>query len=179
MTGIEKALCDRIISRPDDELARFALADWLEEQGREADALLVRGDWSQRFVHEKLGVPEMIDVGPDSIGDSEFKDCAWVVYWYEAGGYDGSGLAVSMGRDGKLREVDLGHCSCYGPGERDSGTVVDPATVPSLVEYDPNIPGRKRDPRDYQYAQDVAVWKRVSEELKARSGVLESSVSGA
>lgn len=44
-------------------------------------------------------------------------DYQWAVYWYENGGYDGSGELVALGKDGFLYYTNLGHCSCYGPLE--------------------------------------------------------------
>ena len=41
----------------------------------------------------------------------------WKAYWYEDHGYDGSGEAVALGKDGFLYTENLGHCSCYGPFE--------------------------------------------------------------
>lgn len=41
----------------------------------------------------------------------------WLVYWYESGYYDGGGEAIAFGEDGKLHYANLGHCSCYGPGD--------------------------------------------------------------
>lgn len=51
---------------------------------------------------------------------SEIKDqikYEWMVYWYDQDGYDGSGEAVALGKDGVLYCKNLGHCSCYGPME--------------------------------------------------------------
>lgn len=35
-------------------------------------------------------------------------------YWYEDGGYDGSGTAVYLDNMGDWHYDGLGHCSCYG-----------------------------------------------------------------
>lgn len=67
----------------------------------------------------------IIQVGPsvlDEYNMAEVRETAhlyeWFVYWYEDGGYDGSGEAVALRKeDGKLVMKDLSHCSCYGPLE--------------------------------------------------------------
>lgn len=68
---------------------------------------------------------QIYQVGPDApydlVEDDRFE---WCVYWYEDGGYDGSGEAVALCKeDGLLYVKNLGHCSCYGPmdGGLDSG----------------------------------------------------------
>lgn len=41
---------------------------------------------------------------------------AW--YWYQAGGYEGSGELIGRSKGGEQWFLfDLGHCSCYGPCE--------------------------------------------------------------
>ncbi len=60
------------------------------------------------------------NVGTDELSDWDFNEVKeekykWIVYWYENGGYDGSGEAVAMDQDGLLHCKNLGHCSCYGP----------------------------------------------------------------
>lgn len=57
---------------------------------------------------------QIYNVGPDEL-DYEDSNAVWIVYHYEGGMYDGSGEAVALGLDGKLRIIGLGHCSCYGP----------------------------------------------------------------
>lgn len=59
-------------------------------------------------------------VGPDTVyEEAEIRQderYEWFVYWYENGGYDGSGEAVALCKeDGLLHTWNLGHCSCYGP----------------------------------------------------------------
>ncbi len=58
-------------------------------------------------------------VGPDAAydeGQVQDERFEWVVYWYEDGGYDGSGNAVGYNKDDQcLYSYDMGHCSCYGP----------------------------------------------------------------
>lgn len=64
---------------------------------------------------------EIFQVGPDQLSEWDLKEVQddgrfeWLVYWYEDGGYDGSGEAVALGKDGLLYIKNLGHCSCYGP----------------------------------------------------------------
>ena len=41
------------------------------------------------------------------------KDCKILLAWYGHGDYDGSAF-VLFERDGKLYEVNGGHCSCFG-----------------------------------------------------------------
>lgn len=63
----------------------------------------------------------MYNVGPDELSDWEFEEMdakgfKFVVYWYENGGYDGSGEAVGLCMEDNLIYVkNLSHCSCYGP----------------------------------------------------------------
>ncbi len=50
------------------------------------------------------------------IGDvmkEEMKNCNILFAWYGQGDYDGSAF-VLFERNGKLYEVNAGHCSCYG-----------------------------------------------------------------
>ena len=46
-------------------------------------------------------------------------DRVWYSYHY--GQYEGDGVAVFQ-RDGRWNEANLGHCSCYGPWERNIPT---------------------------------------------------------
>jgi hypothetical protein len=43
----------------------------------------------------------------------DLKQCKILLAWYGYGDYDGSAF-VLFERDGKLYEVNGGHCSCYG-----------------------------------------------------------------
>ena len=80
---------------------------------------------------------KIYQVGPDVPYDLPGEDneqFEWVVFWYEDGGYDGSGEAVALCKDdGLLYIKDLGHCSCYGPmdGGMESG---DKMTVEKFLE---------------------------------------------
>ena len=46
--------------------------------------------------------------------DFKEEDFVWMVTWYEDNGYDGSGEAVALGKDGLIYTKSLSHCSCYG-----------------------------------------------------------------
>ena len=66
----------------------------------------------------------VFSVGPDELNKWDLQevnkfqdDYVWLVYWYEGGGYEGSGEAVALYKDGLLHCKNLGHCSCYGPME--------------------------------------------------------------
>lgn len=75
-------------------------------------------------------------VGPhdDAFDGSTFKDVAWVVYWYEAGDYEGDGLAVALRPDGLLEECGLSHCSCYCPGDGWNGVGGKGVTVEEFLK---------------------------------------------
>ncbi len=45
------------------------------------------------------------------------EDFDWIVTDYAKGAWEGSGFAYGF-KEGKLYSIDLGHCSCYGPGDR-------------------------------------------------------------
>lgn len=85
----------------------------------------------------KVGPDEPYDL--DSLG----TDFIWLVYWYQDGGYEGSGEAVKLGMDGKLYVANLGHCSCYSPcedGFKGKGFTIDQFkesldSVHGLIEY--------------------------------------------
>ena len=48
-----------------------------------------------------------------NLDQNELNDAFILLAWYGGGGYDGSAF-VLFERDGKLYEVNGGHCSCYG-----------------------------------------------------------------
>jgi hypothetical protein len=100
---------------------------------------------------------EVYDVGPDCAYGNEYDDdYIWIVEWYENGGYDGSGEAVALGKDGLLYFANLGHCSCYGPYEDGfSGGI----TVEEYLKTRNDVLG---------YNQDDLVSKKVLELLDAR-----------
>lgn len=47
------------------------------------------------------------------LNENELNGAYVLLAWYGGGGYDGSAF-VLFERDGKLYEVNGGHCSCYG-----------------------------------------------------------------
>lgn len=57
------------------------------------------------------------DIGSYSLECFEKDGWRWFAYWYESGDYCGSGEGVALDDDGNLWESNLGHCSCYGPGD--------------------------------------------------------------
>jgi len=60
----------------------------------------------------------VFSLGPDEYDpDNLPKDRIWVVYWYEEGYYDGSGIAMIKYLDGTFDWHCMGHCSCYGGWE--------------------------------------------------------------
>lgn len=110
-----------------------------------------------------------ISLGPDTTELDIPETVDWVVYWYEVGSYCGSGEAVYLDEN-RIYYGDLGHCSCYGP-ERATYSSMTQDEALTLVEYDPNLPKRKRDPDDYRHHEGVALWSKVSE-LILHGGVL-------
>jgi len=60
---------------------------------------------------------------------NELNGAFILLAWYGGGGYDGSAF-VLFERDGKLYEVNGGHCSCYGlEGQWDPEETSAPALV--------------------------------------------------
>lgn len=73
---------------------------------------------------------KIYSVGPDDDAVDEntikysFREdvgVEFVVYWYEAGSYEGSGTAYLKDSTGNWWTRSLGHCSCYDPWDSDSG----------------------------------------------------------
>jgi hypothetical protein len=58
--------------------------------------------------------PDELYLGDDADEGIPDDNVEWVVYFYEYGCYDGSGVAVWKVGD-KFGMQCLGHCSCYGP----------------------------------------------------------------
>lgn len=54
------------------------------------------------------------------------NDVASVSYWYAYGSYEGEGEATVTLTDGSVLEMNLGHCSCYGPLDQQPLTYPDP-----------------------------------------------------
>ena len=77
---------------------------------------------------EKIrGIKKIVSIGRDELSDSDLSltynapyvgkiEADILIYSYENGGYDGSGVAVWR-KDGKWAYQYLGHCSCNGPTE--------------------------------------------------------------
>lgn len=91
-----------------------------------------------------------VSVGPDALSEYDSKSIdipvstiEWVVYAYEIGSYDGSGTIVIKLKSGKYLTTNLGHCSCYGPVEKD-----DFGAEISLSEMLLEI---HSEPKDYDY----------------------------
>lgn len=85
---------------------------------------------------------KIYQVGPNvpyDLPGEENQDFEWVVFWYEDGGYDGSGEAVGLRKqDGLLYVKNLEHCSCYGPmdGGLESGGLF---TVEEFLNHKDNV----------------------------------------
>lgn len=78
------------------------------------------------------GIKKIISLGPDELSEWDLSTNCYskrdeepyigkvkadvFLYWYENGGYDGTGFALWR-NDGKWAYQHLGHCSCYGPLE--------------------------------------------------------------
>lgn len=84
----------------------------------------------------------------------------WAAYFYTYGDYEGDGIAVTgvSRATGMLQDEwaiwPLGHCSCYGPGERVDEPMQKGSGWDSLrcaLVYDENIPNRLRVPSDHDY----------------------------
>lgn len=61
-------------------------------------------------------------VGRDTIDyfeefERNHPNIEYIVYEYEVGSWDGGGSAILKTRDGQFYNINLDHCSCYGPGE--------------------------------------------------------------
>ncbi len=62
----------------------------------------------------------------EELPELETDDYEWLVYEYNYGSYEGDGEAVKMDENGVLWYLNLGHCSCYGPGENGDWEKVKP-----------------------------------------------------
>ena len=72
--------------------------------------------------------PEPLDAGDlRKLGAVMF-----VVYWYGAGSYEGAGHMLYSTDGMRWCDMDLGHCSCYGPIEGTCGSI--PRTLQDLEE---------------------------------------------
>jgi len=103
---------------------------------------------------------KVYSVGPDELGSlPDNVDVA--VYWYECGGYEGSGIVVFYDASAKKWGWDgLSHCSCYGP--IDDGLVGDMtwSEVLELTRVDES--GIKRVPDDYDFQK----WSDIGKKLR-------------
>lgn len=92
---------------------------------------------------------KVYDVGPDELNRYDLEQVGWsyqwIVYWYENGGYDGSGYGVGLREDGLLDTITLGHCSCYGPI---SGNTWETQTVEKFFEQKISV-------HDYDHREEV------------------------
>jgi hypothetical protein len=107
---------------------------------------------------------EFVQAGPEEIDFKYYEDtlklirAKKVVYWYQSGSYDGSGTAVIVDEDNNYHEIDLGHCSCYGP--------LDDLANPNLIGnrkafnfWLKNDGVRDRNENDYDYERILAIKK--------------------
>ena len=92
--------------------------------------------------------PDELTVGSDGYDKVPDTSAEWVVYSYESGCYDGSGVAVWKVGD-KFGMQNLGHCSCYGPMED-----ANMATMP-LEELLGELKPVSKDDYDYEYMKKV------------------------
>lgn len=85
---------------------------------------------------------KIYNVGPDELYDLPGEDdqkWEWLVFWYEDGGYDGSGEAVALCKEDNLLYIkNLSHCSCYGPMDGGMGSG-DKVTIEDFVSHKDNI----------------------------------------
>lgn len=109
----------------------------------------------------------LYQVGPDGLSDYDWEqakgDYQWFVFWYEDGGYDGSGIAAGLTKEGKIEYGNLGHCSCYGPMENWPTASVSVEEFLLNEEFDDNLKGRRRSPDDFDYKAWMAVVGKVKE----------------
>ena len=108
---------------------------------------------------------KIYNVGRDSLNeyDLEYLDkeaYEYLIYNYEVGYYDGSGVAVLKDNNGKFILMDLGHCSCYGPLEER-----DPKCIYLLGEIIELLDKRSQDRSYGGYIEDVAKKLKELEEV--------------
>lgn len=110
---------------------------------------------------------KIYNVGPDEFSEYELKEMdaenfEFVVYWYEGGGYDGSGEAVGLCKDDNLLYVKgLGHCSCYGPMDGGMGSG-DKVTIEDFLSHKDDI---------HSYDARTEIKEKVKELLPAYAPV--------
>ena len=119
--------------------------------------------------------PKIVSVGPDETvyaSDWDLTDVSWIVYWYENGGYDGTGVAVAKHVDGRYSETNLGHCSCYGPLDR-GFDYVERKRIVQIAELRDML-GRKISTEDFDYTIYSTIGPAVEKMLEKESHSGES-----
>lgn len=115
--------------------------------------------------------PLLVQVGPDEVRlcDEELASIDWAVYWYAREGYNGRGLMVGRFRNGRFFEVNLAHCSCWGPAKdlMSWESVVPEDRVEGIAAFHDKI-GRALNPTDCDYDEARAVARGVKDVLEAR-----------
>jgi len=113
------------------------------------------------------------------VSESEvLPNTKWVVVWYESHSeYEGDGVAIAKVGRGEYYWANLGHCSCYGPlDEPDDawGKIGDYRALLHALEFDENIEGRRRDPKDHDYKMYAAVLRQVKKIHKQERRTLDN-----
>jgi hypothetical protein len=94
-------------------------------------------------------------VGKDELGSNlDGSKYVWMITHYENYGYEGSGYGAALRKDGIVEIANLGHCSCNDPSDDwHMGTAekIPLAQFLTYDEFDPDVPGRKREPKDSDY----------------------------
>jgi len=106
---------------------------------------------------------EKYKIGPDEFSDWDWKNILeeeyeWFVYWYEASGYEGSGVAITKCKSGGYDLFGLGHCSSFGPLEDGPIHLNDVASVQAMCLLDEGLPNRPRNPEDYDHERYHKLW---------------------
>lgn len=68
----------------------------------------------------QVGQSELVEYELDYIKEN-FPGAVYIVYEYENNTYDGEGQAIVKDESG-FWAINLSHCSCYGPGQYQTGT---------------------------------------------------------
>ncbi len=123
-----------------------------------------------------MSKPIVYAVGPDGFTDYEEEKIIagnsyrWIVYWYESGCYDGTGMAFALREDGMVDAGMLGHCSCYGPLDDWPDNTQDMHETLREMIFDSERPGgeKRRMPEDYDYAMWQAIGVKIRELLDSK-----------
>jgi hypothetical protein len=111
-------------------------------------------------------------VGPDALGANlDGNTYVWVVTHYENYGYEGSGYGAALRKDGIVEIACLSHCSCNDPSDDWHCGSAEKIPLNEFLIYDevdPNVPGRKRDEKDCDYALWKAICAKVRELQKVQ-----------